>query len=433
MIRTFFSVVLLLFAAIVNARPVNDLTRTLVVVDESISQSDYTSLFRSLQQRNHHLDIKHVKDQGLELLKYDLKEYDNLVILPMTKTRALGSKLTAHQLLDFFDRGGNIFAITNPSSSPDSIRDFAAELDIHISPRGYKLVDHFIGKDNGHDKFSFSGSEYFKAPNVITQQQSVKFSAANAAYLGNNEYTIPILNAAETSYVYDSRDEEDVMKEAWVSGTQAHVSAAFQSKHNARFFWVGSADLVLDNAEFSKDVTEWTFQEKAVIKSVFVKHKLVDSIVENEKLYKVSEDLTYSIGISEWNGESWGPFSGHDDVQLEFVMLDPYYRITLDENKAASGIDFAVYSTNFKIPDQYGMFTFKTQYERPGLSFIDEQEVVTIRHIANDEWPRSWKITNSWVYLTSVSTVISAWLLFVVFYLYSAKNSKVVAPGKKNN
>jgi oligosaccharyltransferase complex subunit beta len=102
-------------------------------------------------------------------------------------------------------------------------------------------------------------------------------------------------------------------------------------------------------------------------------------------------------------------------------MLDPYYRVTLD--KVAEDESEAVYGTEFKIPDQHGMFTFRFDYKRPGLSFVQESEIVTIRHVANDEWPRSWELTNSWVYVASAGSVVVAWLAFVIFYLYLGEST----------
>jgi oligosaccharyltransferase complex subunit beta len=124
--------------------------------------------------------------------------------------------------------------------------------------------------------------------------------------------------------------------------------------------------------------------------------------------------------LQEWNGEQLIGYNAND-VQLEFTMLDPYYRLTLQPDVSASTPEVTIYKTEFKIPEQYGMYTFRTFYRRAGLSFVDAEEIVTVRHIANDEWPRSWQITNAWVYLTSAVTVIAGWFTFVVLYLYSGK------------
>ena len=57
-------------------------------------------------------------------------------------------------------------------------------------------------------------------------------------------------------------------------------------------------------------------------------HKRVGSSETFPLNYKVSEDVYFSTEIWEWDGDKWVPYSA-EDVLLEFVMLDPYYRIPL--------------------------------------------------------------------------------------------------------
>jgi oligosaccharyltransferase complex subunit beta len=178
------------------------------------------------------------------------------------------------------------------------------------------------------------------------------------------------------------------------------------------------------NRQFMKDVVEWVSVAKNVISPEYIRHNLAATPdVLNEKIYKVNEDITYSVALTEWDNvkEDWVPFIA-DDVQIEFTMLNPYYRLTLEQTGTTNFS--AIYSTTFKIPDQHGVFTFNLDYKRPGYTFIEEKTRATIRHTANDEWPRSWEITNSWVYLTSAVMVVIAWFLFVVFYLFVGKADK---------
>ncbi|GME78778.1 unnamed protein product [Ambrosiozyma monospora] len=79
------------------------------------------------------------------------------------------------------------------------------------------------------------------------------------------------------------------------------------------------------------------------------------------------------------------------------------------------------------------MFTFKVDYKRPGWSYVDESAVVPVRHLANDEYPRSWEITNSWVYLASYGAVVLGWLAFVWFYITSGNKTVKLDEKKKNH
>jgi oligosaccharyltransferase complex subunit beta len=405
-------------------QPVDSRGRTLVIVDDSVDQDEWRGFFNDLRARGHNaLEIRDVHDEEYELIQYDARVYDNLILLPTGKVRSLGPRLTSHILLDFFGKGGNILSVTSPKAVPESVREFSAELDIHIGPRGYKMVDHFNYEGDGtsHDSFSFGPEEVSSdAKNIFNLENSIKVSGANGAYLGNSELVIPLIHGKDTSYVYDSRDEDDVVKTPWVSGSQGYIAAALQGNNNARFLWIGAKELLQDKA-LSAELTKWAFQEKNVIRPTLFEHHLVGSEEKNERIYKVNEELSFSTGLSEWDGEKWVPYHA-DDVQLEFVMLDPYYRLNLERVEDVH--DSAIYTKTFMIPDQYGMFTFRVVYRRPGLSFVDQEDVVTIRHIANDEWPRSWNITNSWVYLTSAVSVVIAWFVFTLLYLYAKDSNK---------
>jgi oligosaccharyltransferase complex subunit beta len=66
---------------------------------------------------------------------------------------------------------------------------------------------------------------------------------------------------------------------------------------------------------------------------------------------------------------------------MEFVMLDPYYRVSLKPTPTK-------YELEFTLPDKYGVFQFKVDYRRPGYSFIHVAEKVTIRPYRHDEYER---------------------------------------------
>ena len=58
------------------------------------------------------------------------------------------------------------------------------------------------------------------------------------------------------------------------------------------------------------------------------------------------------IDLVEWNGTIWLPFKS-DNVQVEFVMLNPYVRMSLRHDNQGH------YSTQFRIPDHVGVYHFK--------------------------------------------------------------------------
>lgn len=101
----------------------------------------------------------------------------------------------------------------------------------------------------------------------------------------------------------------------------------------------------------------------------------------------------YSIEIYEWSGTTWEPYVAND-VQVQFYMMSPYVLKTLSTDSkvllnlilnivlVSSSINSWVkfvqlhvlfqgrYFTSFKVPDVYGVFQFKVEYERLGYTSL---------------------------------------------------------------
>jgi len=177
------------------------------------------------------------------------------------------------------------------------------------------------------------------------------------------------------------------------------------------------------NQEFAKEVTGWTFNEIGVLKVGKIDHHLneggVQSNITNPKIYRVKNEVSYAIELSEYSWDKWVPFTppAGDSVQLESSMLSPFHRLTL--KPSSSTATSTVYTTSFKLPDQHGIFNFKVSYKRPFLSNIEEKNTVTVRHFAHDEWPRSWVISGAWPWIAGISVTVIGWIAFVALWLWS--------------
>ncbi len=112
-----------------------------------------------------------------------------------------------------------------------------------------------------------------------------------------------------------------------------------------------------------------------------------------------------------------------DALQLEFTMLSPFHRLPLAAVEARP--NSTVFSASFTLPDQHGIFHFRVNYKRPFVTRVDERRTVTVRHVAHDEWPRSWRISGAWPGIAGLWATVAAWLVFVALWLWSApvKNS----------
>lgn len=407
--------------AVVNAISLTG-NRTLVVYDQRYADlKDYSSYLGALKERMD-VDVVEVsnKETSVELSNGMERVYDNLLLFPV-KNKALNKRVSTKKLLSFMEQGGNVMTVHSPETATESVRVFWSQLGVSPATKGYHTIKE---SHEGHVALESLNENVFPKN---TEKKELVVGKSATAVLNANEYIVPVLQADRVSRCV--KDDQ-----VWSIGPQGFLVVGFQNAVNARALWFGSVEAFLDsnyenNKEFLIETTKWVFNEKAVIKTTNVAHQHVDGTTYEQRPYKVTDLVSYEIALSEWNGEQWIPFE-RDDVQFELRQIDPYYRITMKALKSTA--DSVIYTTEeFKLPDRHGMFTFLTDYKRPGLSYIHESDVRAIRHLANDEYPRSWTITNSWVYLSAIYGVIGVWTVFVILFVVTGKTSKVT-PEKKN-
>ncbi|KAK8946310.1 Dolichyl-diphosphooligosaccharide--protein glycosyltransferase 48 kDa subunit [Platanthera guangdongensis] len=135
------------------------------------------------------------------------------------------------------------------------------------------------------------------------------------------------------------------------------------------------------NEQFVTEISKWVFHERGHLKAVNMTHHFVGEKTE-PAVYRINDDLEYSIEIYEWSGTSWKPYVA-DDVQVQFYMMSPYVLKTLSTNL------MGLYSTSFKVPDVYGVFRFKVEYQRLGYTSVSLSKQAT---------------TSSWVKISVMSS-----------------------------
>jgi len=133
--------------------------------------------------------------------------------------------------------------------------------------------------------------------------------------------------------------------------------------------------VVSGNAQFSKDIAAWTFQESNVLRIDSSNHHLVNSTTPQE-YYTINDNIVYDTHISKWNPTSgaWEPHSGLTDLQLEFTMLDPHVRTALSPVPGKPGS----YSVTFRAPDRHGVFKFVVNYKRKGFVILVLQILLSV-------------------------------------------------------
>ena len=116
----------------------------------------------------------------------------------------------------------------------------------------------------------------------------------------------------------------------------------------------------------------------------------------------------YSIDVAHYDSDRWQPYLS-DDIQLDFVMLDPYLRLSL--SNVTTALNSTRFSSQFTAPDAHGVFSLRVDYRRSGWNFLDEKSVISITPLRHDEYPRF--VTGAIPYYTSAIGVSLAFIIFV--------------------
>ncbi|EEH02788.1 dolichyl-diphosphooligosaccharide-protein glycosyltransferase [Histoplasma capsulatum G186AR] len=443
--------------------------RLLAILDDVADKDLFSTFWKDLEGRGYSISFQSPKDQSLSLFKHGERAYDHIALFPL-KSKGLGPALTPKTLLEFINSEGNVLlALSGGSAIANSVSSLLLELEISLSQDRHALVvDHFnydtLSSPENHDVILLPRPQALRADlkSYFSGEGVVAFPKAAGQSLGAaSSLLVPIFRAPETAYSYDATEEEQTVDASFAFGSQISLVSAMQARNSARFTVVGSAESLEDkwfsasvkglkdgkktqtvNREFAKQISAWTFKETGVIKVGKVQHYLnADGYAEsapsnesgalNPSIYRIKNDVTFNIELSEYNDDHYIPFETpeEDAVQLEFTMLSPFHRLTL--KPVTRTANSTMYSTSFTLPDQHGIFSFRVNYKRPFLTNVDVKEEVTVRHFAHDEWPRSWKITGGWVWIAGLWSVIGGFLIFVAVWLYSAPPETEKSRSKK--
>ncbi|KAF2858083.1 dolichyl-di-phosphooligosaccharide-protein glycotransferase [Piedraia hortae CBS 480.64] len=450
---------LLSFAASLSATGSN----VLVVIEEEADKNKYRQFWTDLEQRGFNLDYKSPKESSLSLFAHGEPAYSHLLL--MAKSKGLGPALTPNLLVDFINRGSNIMlTLSGDAQVPSAIGNLLAELDISISPdRNSVVIDHFNYdvKSAGakHDVLLLPSPNFKHDKNFFAVDNLVAMPRVVGQALGNaSPLLASVLHADSTAYPSNSNEE---LEEMFAVGSQLSLVTAFQARNSARVTVLGSAEALEDkwfsasvqlpggkaatrtsNQEFIKKLSQWAFKETGVLKAGPVRHMLNEPVKAGERdtaaighaysdIYRIKNDVTYSIELSEWTGDKWTPFVPpfNDSVQLEVSMLSPFHRLNLKQSSQTE--NSTIFITSFRLPDQHGIFNFYVEYRRPFYTNVEEKRTVTVRHFAHDEWPRSFAISGAYPWISGIWVTIFGWLAFVNLWLFSKPAALQGKQGKR--
>lgn len=171
-----------------------------------------------------------------------------------------------------------------------------------------------------------------------------------------NPLVFKVLHASPTAFSFNP-DRATVDEYPAAVGKETTLIAALQARNNARVLILGSLEFFSDafysarveqastvagerqlrsdvsgNAHLARELMEWTLKERGVLHVGRVRHNLVGQRSE-PAFYTVFDQVEYSIEILEYANGKWAPYRA-DDVQLEFVRIDPFVRQTMSRKGA---------------------------------------------------------------------------------------------------
>ncbi|RKO91975.1 Dolichyl-diphosphooligosaccharide--protein glycosyltransferase subunit WBP1, partial [Blyttiomyces helicus] len=400
------------------AKPVAG-ARTLILLDNAEDQAVYSRFFKSLADRGHEITFQLPKDGSPQLITYEELSYDHLVVLA-PKIEAFGGELGVGAVIEFINSGGNVL-LAGSSSISEAIRDLSIEFSVDFDEQGTAVTDHASHVGDDHNLvIARSRPAPLHPASPSASAGPVLFRGVGHRLTGKNPLVQPILVGEPSSYSFETR-ESVRLEGSPLLGSGIALVSALQARNNARVVFSGSADLFSDagaksgNEEFATALSEWAFQERGVLRIVKHKHHRLNE-VDQHGIYRIKDEMVYYIEISEWRSGAWHAYRA-TDIQFEAIMLDPYIRATFKPHPVSKSATAAPYEATFKLPDTYGVFTFKVDYKRHGYSWLLESETVQVRPFRHNQYPRF--LSAAYPYYANAISMMVAFFVFSAVFLYN--------------
>ncbi|GFP84430.1 dolichyl-diphosphooligosaccharide--protein glycosyltransferase 48 kDa subunit [Phtheirospermum japonicum] len=404
----------------------------LVLLDDLSLKSSHSIFFATLQSRDFNLDFKLADDPSIAVKRYGQYLYDGIILFTPSADR-FGGSLDVQGILDFVDSGHDLILAADSNAS-DLIRNIAAECGIDfdedpsamvIDHTGYAVSetegDHtLIASDNFIQSDVILGSRKIEAP--------VLFKGIGHSVNPENSLVLKVLSASSSAY--SANPTSELLNPPSLTGTAISLVSVLQARNNARVMVSGSLGMFSNqlfraggvqksgssnkygksgNEQFVTELSKWIFHERGHLKAVNLKHNKAGE-TDEPPIYRINDDLDFSVEIFEWSGNSWVPYVSND-VQVQFYMMSPYVLKTLSTNQKG------LYHTSFKVPDVYGVFQFKVEYQRLGYPSLSLSKQIPVRPFRHNEYERF--ITTAFPYYGASFSTMAGFFIFSVIYLYN--------------
>jgi len=413
--------------------------RTLVLIDNANTKETHSIFFGSLKDKGYELMYRTADDPSLALVKYGEFLYDNLIIFSPS-VEEFGGSLNVRAITDFIDGGGNVL-VAGSSAIGDPLRELGSECGVEFDEEKTAVIDHInhdVSDLDQHTLIVADPSRVIKAATVAgkTLTSPLLFKGVGMTADADNPLVLEVLTASSTAYSY--YPDAKISEYPHAVGKSTLLIAALQARNNARVVFSGSIDFFSDqyfqqsvqssragskqhaksgNQDLAMALADWVFKQRGVLRVSEVKHhKLGES--SPPAAYTIEDNVFYSIKIEELVKGQWQSFRA-SDVQMEFFRIDPFIRTTL--NRTRGGL----FTAQFKLPDVYGVFQFKVEYNRIGYTYLSSKTQVSVRPKQHTQYERF--IPSAYPYYASAFSMMIGLFVFTIVFLHHREEGKVKA------
>ncbi|MGH0132433.1 UNVERIFIED_CONTAM: hypothetical protein FKN15_049821 [Acipenser sinensis] len=409
--------------------------RTLVLLDNVNIKDTHSVFFRSLADRGFDLSFKTADDPGLSLIKYGQFLYEHLIIFSPS-VEDFGGNINVETITAFIDGGGNVLVAAS-SDIGDPLRELGSECGIEFDEEKTAVIDHHnydISDPGEHTLIVADPESLMKSPTITgpATGKPILFKGVGMVADPDNPLVLDILTGSSTAYSYFP--DRPITQYPHAVGKNNLLIAGLQARNNARVIFSGSLDFFSDaffssavqkatpgserhtqngNLELAVALSRWVFKEEGVLRVGAVSHHPVGETTP-PSAYTITDLVEYSIVIEKLSEGKWVPFDG-DDIQLEFVRIDPFVRTYLKKKGGK-------YSVQFKLPDVYGVFQFKVDYNRLGYTHLYSSTQVSVRPLQHTQYERF--IPSAFPYYASVFSMMGGLFVFSIVFLHMKEKEK---------
>jgi oligosaccharyltransferase complex subunit beta len=419
---------LLAFAATLAAVSASGAKRVLALLDNLAIKETHSIYFKSLTDAGFDITYRVADDPTIVVKKYGSFLYDHLIIFSPT-VEEFGGSLSVEGIAEFVDAGGNVLVAGSPNTG-DILRDIASECGFEADEEGTSVIDHhnFDAKDEGkHTLIVADPASLIKAHHVVGEKNSEPILYRGTGLIADREnpLVLEVLSASSSSYSHNP--DQPIKEYPHATGKNTLLIAGLQARNNARVIFSGSLDFFSDelftssvdslgkksaksgNQVLAAAITNWCFKQSGVLRVISLNHHLVGEKISPTVPYTIKDDVIYTIDIEEYKHGKWTPFKA-DDLQMEFVRIDPFVRINMKHNNKGR------FEGKFTIPDVYGVYQFKVNYVRTGLTRLYSTTQFSVRPLRHDEYERF--ILSAYPYYASAFSMMFGVFVFSFVFLH---------------